>query len=264
MPPGLWRMTYNTGRRSGRLRTWSSPPAARSAEGQLEPYRQTSSVSASVGFTTVRCPASLSSALTDAPVHRRPHTPSDLPPEPPRTTLARPSARKHVGGHPSRVRISYPPPVPHRARCRRAPPFAVGPFDVRGLSRSDQTRAVVRADGPPAWRAPRHSPRSQGRFPSPVRPACAAGRPPRPAPAAARSTWRRGRGEPRRAARPHRDRGRRNRRADASAPDGEGPGPCGRPGHRWDRRARQRAGTGRTPVPAHVCCGVTVRLGASP
>ncbi len=37
---------------------------------------------------------------------------------------------KRVGGNPSRVRISYPPPVPHRARCRRAPPFAVGPFDV--------------------------------------------------------------------------------------------------------------------------------------
>ena len=37
---------------------------------------------------------------------------------------------KRVGGNPSRVRISYPPPVPHRARCRRAPPLAVGPFDV--------------------------------------------------------------------------------------------------------------------------------------
>ncbi len=41
---------------------------------------------------------------------------------------------KRVGGNPSRVRISYPPPVPHRARCRRAPPFAVGPFDVVRLS----------------------------------------------------------------------------------------------------------------------------------
>src|SRR5206468_5429343 len=39
---------------------------------------------------------------------------------------------KRVGGNPSRVRISYPPPVPHRARCRRAPPFAVGPFVVCG------------------------------------------------------------------------------------------------------------------------------------
>ncbi len=29
---------------------------------------------------------------------------------------------KRVGFTPSRVRISYPPPVPHRARCRRAPP----------------------------------------------------------------------------------------------------------------------------------------------
>lgn len=28
--------------------------------------------------------------------------------------------------------ISYPPPVPHRARCRRAPLLAAGPFDVRG------------------------------------------------------------------------------------------------------------------------------------
>ncbi|NHI08644.1 hypothetical protein STPH2_4009 [Streptomyces sp. KO7888] len=37
---------------------------------------------------------------------------------------------KRVGGNSSRVRISYPPPVPHRARCRRAPPFAVGPCDV--------------------------------------------------------------------------------------------------------------------------------------
>jgi hypothetical protein len=42
---------------------------------------------------------------------------------------------KRVGGNPSRVRISYPPPVPHRARCRRAPPSAVGPFDVFRLSR---------------------------------------------------------------------------------------------------------------------------------
>lgn len=41
---------------------------------------------------------------------------------------------KRVGGNPSRVRISYPPPVPHRARCRRAPLFAVGPFDVVRLS----------------------------------------------------------------------------------------------------------------------------------
>ena len=37
---------------------------------------------------------------------------------------------KRVGGNPSRVRISYPPPVPHRARCRRAPLFAAGPFVV--------------------------------------------------------------------------------------------------------------------------------------
>ena len=41
---------------------------------------------------------------------------------------------KRVGGNPSRVRISYPPPVPHRARRRRAPPFAVGPFVVVRLS----------------------------------------------------------------------------------------------------------------------------------
>src|SRR5689334_4200296 len=41
---------------------------------------------------------------------------------------------KRVGGNPSRVRISYPPPVPHRARCRRAPLFTVGPFDVVRLS----------------------------------------------------------------------------------------------------------------------------------
>lgn len=40
---------------------------------------------------------------------------------------------KRVGGNPSRVRISYPPPVPHRARCRRAPPLAVGPFDISRL-----------------------------------------------------------------------------------------------------------------------------------
>src|SRR3954467_10664960 len=41
---------------------------------------------------------------------------------------------KRVGFTPSRVRISYPPPVPHRARCRRALPFAVGPFAVVRLS----------------------------------------------------------------------------------------------------------------------------------
>lgn len=40
---------------------------------------------------------------------------------------------KRVGGNPSRVRISYPPPVPHRAQRRRAPPLAVGPFAVLRL-----------------------------------------------------------------------------------------------------------------------------------
>jgi hypothetical protein len=41
---------------------------------------------------------------------------------------------KRVGGNPSRVRISYPPPVPHRARRRLAPPHPVGPIDVRSCS----------------------------------------------------------------------------------------------------------------------------------
>jgi YD repeat-containing protein len=48
-----------------------------------------------------------------------------------------PSARtvgKRVGGNPSRVRISYPPPLPHRARCRWAPQQAAGLIVIFRLS----------------------------------------------------------------------------------------------------------------------------------
>src|ERR1041385_8457210 len=51
---------------------------------------------------------------------------------------------KRVGGNPSRVRISYPPPVPHRARCRRAPPLGGGPFDVARLTSSLSRPAAPR------------------------------------------------------------------------------------------------------------------------
>ena len=66
---------------------------------------------------------------------------------------------KRVGGNPSRVRISYPPPVPHRARCRRAPPFAVGPFVVVRLSFRLWPRAGPRAcRRPAAPPPPQHGP----------------------------------------------------------------------------------------------------------
>ncbi|SNS84232.1 hypothetical protein SAMN05216252_10973 [Actinacidiphila glaucinigra] len=62
-----------------------------------------------------------------SPATNRPRTQVNGPARcpPPANRLGKP-----VGGNPSRVRISYPPPVPHRARCRRAPPLAVGPFGV--------------------------------------------------------------------------------------------------------------------------------------
>ncbi|WP_442814722.1 hypothetical protein [Streptomyces sp. NBC_01198] len=41
---------------------------------------------------------------------------------------------KRVGGNPSRVRISYPPPVPHRARRCWPPLLAAGANNVRGLA----------------------------------------------------------------------------------------------------------------------------------
>ncbi len=74
---------------------------------------------------------------------------------------------KRVGGNPSRVRISYPPPVPHRARCRRAPPRAVGPFDVArpgcrsgGLPHRNGAalEARHRPSGRPRGRDPCHTP----------------------------------------------------------------------------------------------------------
>lgn len=75
---------------------------------------------------------------------------------------------KRVGGNPSRVRISYPPPVPHRARCRRAPPLAVGPFDVvrLGFPAGFSVGCGARAPLPAPGRGPVRRPHGRGGGPA--------------------------------------------------------------------------------------------------